>query len=1113
MTNGASQIRLVQKELCWSGWLTGFLLFICTLPAFLPCCMAQDATTGTLPLQNERFIPADQLDVLFERDGGGVLMPRSQFRELLARAKANAAADNQKPPGMMIDQIQVKVTPQDQHAVVIMDAIVRQFVDEWQVVSLPIGNLLVEKFTQGDAPVAEGSESDALEQRKVIVASRDPRDNGRLLLAGSNSGEFRIQITMSTPLVRSGSDRSTAFRLPQLPSTILAVDCPEGQHILVNNQELERPSGDSGNVTYRVPAGGADDVRIQWTTRKRQSESQTLLFVHTDGFLQIQKEAIRWRSESLVSIFGGSINELSVRVPSRLEVTGVESAGLESWRLEDDVDQPGMTRLVLSWRQPFSKDRIIQIHGVAPVTAEKSQAVPTLEFLNVNSHAGRLAVSHEGGLRLTAETGAGIRTTATEHGSQDSGSISVFDFWIQNFDLSVAIKPRDRELFAESVSDLSIQDRILSYSTVMTLETLNAPLFDVRLTLPADWELASLRIADQPADWRVGETDNRVVVSLPETVEAGGLTEITATLTRSIDDPATEQKVELPVVVASDATLAGGTYVVNFANDLAVAPLRLTGLEPASGSAESLSFRNVGTEIAGELTIIRRASQLTSRSVLRTWATARELAIDAQISVDVMNGTVQTLTVRVPESFGDRVHFQVTGTGPIPGYESVPFVHDVNLEEQTPLDVAEGMRPFLLKLSQRFSGSISLLATVRQARELNTSIPAPTIRVDNAVRQHGVLVFEAYPEQQLKVASDVSAINGLFAADAGLAGDPAPGTNRRVALTYRFVKPGYSFSVDEIRFDTESVPSAVITEVRNTCLLNDSETVQRSCLAQFQSSGVQTVRFRLPQSGQSYLWSAMLDGEPIEVRHEDATDQDSNEGESTRTAQYLVAVPSSVRGQDGISRFSLNLVFETVNRTSGLPGQFEQDSVTFSIDVGNSQSADIDVLEQTWNVHYPQSSLLVDSAGLVSPTNGTDQPGWFQNMMNIEFPSRDIVVRRGVSLAVVCLSLFVVTVLVWQRRYLLVSLGGILLVFWLLMPVGLRQVASVDQLAPGVGGYEDFSTADIPLPPPSDVEMSNAYGGMGGMGGGGFGGGGGGGGMGGPGAGGFAGSPGSIGFD
>lgn len=1063
-----------------------------TLLTFFTSLLLASAQDPSQP--NEQFVPADQLDTVFDRDRRGVMMKREEFLSLLDKARTNARNENIPIP-IITQQANITVTPGDQQATVQMELRIRQYAEGWQMLHLRAGNLSVEKLE--------------IDGKPALIA-RDPADPTALYFAHEKVGEFTANVTMSTQLATLGSDRTAAFQLPVVPAVQLTVSCPEGRHLLVNDLNLDRPAADDAVANYIVPVGNAPHVRLRWVVQRKDVEAQTLVFVRTDGQLQVQKETLRWESDSRVSVFGGTINKVVARVPAKLEVTSVESTGLESWTLDDDPDNAGYTRVTLTWRQPFTNDRLIKIKAVSANGEGAMQKIPTLQFSEVTAHTGRLVVTHENGLRLVSETGGGVRrVSAAELGL--STNASVFDFWLQEFELQVAAKPRDRELFVESSAVLAIDDTTATFNASLVIETLNAPLFEILLNLPADWQLTSVESSEisNPKSqisipWTTTSEPNQILVRPAQPISPGQLMTLVLRMTRTIADPDSEQKLALPVVTAAETTTVGGSYIVRFADDLTVAPLSLTGLTPIAGSGTEQVFQNLGTTVSGELSIVRKLSRLASRSVLKTWADSRQQSLDAEIITDVLSGTIRTLTIRLSESLGPDVRFTVRSVGPVPGIQQTRAIRPVVIIEQSAGTPADGLRPFTLKLDHRFAGSLSLHAFVQQPRTDVAPIAAPIVQVQDAVRQHGVLVFEASPEQQLSVGPEVSSIPGLFVADAGLVDAPEISTGRRVALIYRFVQPDYAFQVKETLFVTSTVPSAVCEQLANVCTLNDSGSIQRWCQAKIRSSGVQTLRFTLPEAERSFLWSTMLNGEPVEVRRDGG--------------DYLVAVPANSERQEHV----LTVLFESDSRKTGTFGQTVQGPVQFSIDAGKLQAIPIDVLQQTWRVHYPQSSLLVDSNGQFRPTDGVDQPGWLVSLGHIAWPETSNLPRRLVPLGIFFLVLFVLTVSVIRRRWIGVAgLCVILLFGFLLLPAvqqareaststmarndaRMRQLSTASplpMLPAGDGGWSEESEplsdefASVAPPAPGGMGAGLRGGGMGGGGMGGFGGGGFGGGM------------------
>ena len=1009
----------LSRRTTWSTIIASLLVF-----ALLPVAAAQE------PQRTEKFIPADEMDALFERDKSGVMMKREEFKSLLQKARENSSA-SEIPIPIITEQARIQVTPGDQQAVVTMNLKVRQYAEGWQILRIRAGNLLVEKVEIDGQPA---------------LVARDPADPTALLLAHEKIGEFNVVATMSTPLAVLGSDLSAAFELPIVPAVQLSVQCPAGRHLLINDLQLERPTPDSAVAEYVVPVGNAANVSLRWGVQRKESESQTLIFVRTDAQLQIQKETLRWESDSRVSVFGGSVNKIVAIVPARLEVTSVESTGLEGWTLADDPEKPSFTRVTLTYRQPFTNDRLIRIRAVAASESNATeglaalsamQKIPTLQFAEVTAHTGRLVVNHEDGLRLVAEAGGGVRPmSATELGI--STEASVFDFWLQQFELQVAAKARDRELFAESSGTLVIDDTSATFEASLTIETLNAPLFELLLTLPADWQLSNVSASEvsnltpeiaNGLTWTNAGESNQILVRPAQLIAPGQLMTVIVKLNRTLSDPDIEQKLALPVVAVADTTTVGGNYTVRFSDDLIVSPLSLIGLTPLAGSGTEQLFQNLGGVVAGELSIVRRPARLAARSVLKTWADSRQQSLDAEIITDVLNGTIRTLTIRLSETLGPDVRFEVRSVGTVPGLQQTRAVRQVTIAEQSAGTPVDGLRPFILKLDHRFAGSLSLHASVQQPRVEGAPIAAPILQVQDAVRQHGVLVFEASPEQQLSADEDVNTIPGLFRADAGLVDTPDASAGRRIALIYRFVQPGYLFNITETRFVTNTVPSAICEELNNVCTLNESGSIQRWSQATIRSSGVQTVRFSLPgKEGQSFLWSTTMNGEPVEVRRDGG--------------DYLVAVPMQSESQVN----KLAVLFESSASNAGAFETTDQEPVEFSIDAAEQSSVPLDVLRQTWRVHYPQSALLVDSDGQFRPIDGVDQPGWLVGLGRISWPDADRLPARLIPLCIFLLVIFIVTVMISRRRWKTMAaiLGTtFLLIFAMtLLPLG-RQFRSM----------------------------------------------------------------------
>ncbi|HIE97396.1 MAG TPA: hypothetical protein EYQ63_10350 [Fuerstia sp.] len=994
-------------------WLCAALTTLVLLASVTTSAHAQDESVEPR-LGRQSFIPADQLDAIFERSPRGVMLPRAEFQDLLQRAQQAQLNLAAIPTPMMMRSVTYHVAQLAEHAVVELVIDVEQFADNWQTLEIPVGNLLVEAATIEGSPGALG---------------RDRKRADSVTLVHRKPGRFSLKMTLSTPLGSVGSDRVAAFQVIPNTAAELNVICPAERHLEINDLQLLRPDSLDQPATYRFPLNSQNAARLKWTSQQQKADTQSLVFARTDAHVQLSSDTLRWTSETRLSVFGSSINQLVAAVPANLEITAVDSMGLESWKLEDDPERKNFTRLLLSYRQPFSEDRIVKVLAVTPNQSAGSSRIPSVEFVDITSHTGRLFVAHEHQLRLMSTVGGGIRQLSSAEATGARSQDEVFDFWLQDFQLSVSVRPRDRELFGEINSVLSVIDTTASFQSEITIETLNAPLFDATLTLPDGWQIGDLATDDgKPLKWRAGTIANQIVVEPATPVEPGALFSFVVPFVRTISDPEVTQTITLPLVTVADTLVVGGTYQISGASDLSIAPLDMVGLSPVGDEDGTLLFRTQGTTYSGKLAVIRKPVRISSRSVLRSWMDTRQSTVEATVTVDVTNGTTRTLQLTLPEALGEEVRFTVVSIEQVPGFNDQQVPTAVTITEQTAADAENSERTFSLTFDKRIAGALTVKTRIQRPRDGGRELTVPFIKVAEAVRQHGLIVFEALPEQQLVPVDGSDAISGLTVADAGLVEPPPEDSGRRVALVYRYIQPEYSLNLAETLFDTQTVPSAVCEQMANVSLLSEAGTIQRSCTASFRCVGVQTLRFTLPMSEHSFLWSTILNGEAVEVR------RDAN--------AYLVAIPTNSRQTE----HTLEILFESAAVDALVFGTTTQQSLQLSIDTDGGAASPIDVLEQTWDVRYPDNMMMLAYDGGFHPLQQLEQPGWLQNLAaQFRLPTLRSTTNRLVTVSILLLVLFVGTVLICRRRW--KSLACVCLLGLLLVPMTLLTFVMQERAA------------------------------------------------------------------
>lgn len=989
----------------------------------------------------ERFVPVDQLGAILKGTPSGVLLPKTEFQDLLR--KARAALGEASPGDTVITSASYELLAEEHRALIELTLQFRQFRASWTTQTIPIGNL------QPEAATLDG------ETANVGISDDQP---GRLVILNDQVGTFELKVTLSTPLLKSGTDRSVIFKSLDSDPATLNVVCPAGEQVILNTRKLKRADALEKPTTYSVPIGHtpgrAGDVRVTWTTRRQQEISDNLVFATSTIQASLKTTGLKWDCESRLSVFGEKIDRLSASVPATLEITNVESAGLEQWTLEDDPESKDRIRLQLKYRQPFAQDRLIRIAAVSTVAAqETSSKIPTLAWNELTAHTGQIAVQTESTQRLLTQPISGLDRIATQQRTnrQFASQADVFDFWKQDFDLQVSVRSKDRELFSKIDSFLRTADTKVSFQSTLTIETLNEPLFDVMIEAPEDWQIQSLTDSSSTKlPWNRTADGKSILIDLPKPVEAGNLLTIGLLATRTIDDPVVSQILPLPIVSVRTAIQAGATYTLSCASDLKLSFPELTGLVPIADSKGRLVFEAQTSTYGGTIQIDRQVARLATRAELRTWMEPDTVSTAIDLTVDVVNGSTRNLTVNLPESLTAAVRFQLRAIGQVPGQKQVGVPASIQIIEQTALPVQDGVRPFRLTFDRRFVGSINLSASVEIERDEDFEWSAPFVRVEEAARQQGFVVFEARPEQQLFVI-DQTMTTGLTTADASMVPACEISKGRRVAMVFRYVTADYSLAVGETTFETQAVPSAVCQNIQNVVVYDAQQSVQRSATIDFQTSGVQTLRFRLPTN--SYLWSTVLDGKAVQVRRD--------------AADYLVALPIPARGTANQSH-QLEVLFQNQTEQTGKDNVL-QESVALLIDANQGPSVEVEILQQSWKLSYPKTVSLMDIPDGFQLENGQTGQGWIQSLVErlrkYRGPSNQVIMARAIPTVLALLALFVLTVLISKRRWKTLLALTTVVVFLIPLTLGRTMTSRMSLVA----DRSDAIAPANPSPPPSEA--------------------------------------------
>lgn len=907
------------------------LVYCFVLTALMPPLWASGQAAQDKEPSRHVFVPVEELDAVLERDKQGVILPVAEFKDLLRKAAGNAG----RPDGVGIEHADYVARTTNSQLLIEARIRLRQFADGWHAIALRTGGLSVESARLNDEQAPLG---------------RTGPDTVQLLT--NRAGINTLVLTLSAPLVQVGSDLVSGFQLPAAAAADFQVSVPAGKQLLVDGLLIARPGPAEEAATVSFPVGGRAKLELRITERARSEKSEALVFMSTAYGVNVAPSEITWQAVTTLQSFGEAVDKFRFSVPNTLEIAAVESTGLEAWELNDDAGQT-RTEITLTYRQPIEGSRKITFRGVMAVPVNQEWSLPGLSLKAAASQVGRVIVRHPPGTRLVVENLSGVRRTADTDAQQRVAHAS-FDIWQRDFDLKLRLQLREREVLADLSTIVDVAERSARLQTLATIECLNAPLFEVVTSLPAEWQPVGMTLNNQPISWQpiIREPGRSFLkVTFPQPLQPGVEAKLNVSAIQDLVRNETEDaSFALPEVRIEGAGVVEGILLIRAPDWLRLTPQEVTGLDPAvlpNVSGRHLGFRYQDSVFSGTIASQPKATRLAAWTYSSTRLEPEKLMTWLDVHLQVAGGGLRELRVQLPEAVGTDVRFRIVENTTPPAA----------IQEQVVEATENGLNRWLIRFDRRLRGNLTLSSPLEAARD-EAANPVPAITIVGADRQYGFVAIEAAAEQHLTM--DLTDAAGSQVVDPADLPESRYTPQERIVAAYRYVRPGFAVAINEERFDREAVPTAVCREMRLDTLIGESGDVRHHARARLVAVGIQNLRLRLPE--QTVLWATEVDGRPVEVRR-DGT-------------EFLI--PLRDQQQPDAER-QVRLTYASTADPLELFGQLNQSAPVFSVEVdGTSQP--VETLTQRWDVHHPQQTRFSGSEGRFEPRHDAGSEGWLARL-------------------------------------------------------------------------------------------------------------------------------------
>jgi len=613
---------------------------------------AVPAAPPVSPLGVERnvYVPYEELEAIFEKDGRGVMVPYREFLQLWNELNLKRAEQPEEEPPL--------------GGVVKSAVYTAQVTGKGDAASLVIqGKIEVESFRKGWATIGLGRVPLNIIEAKTGDASLSLGDQGYELLV-PKKGVYTVELTLLAPVRNEESGFSAKPSLPRSPVSRLVAVVPgkDWRFELGGNLPFTTgPDGKDSRIEFSF--GEMQEVAIGWSRDGGDSRLTPLLFADTTIRSRVVVGAIQTTADLRYRILRAGVDHFELEVPASHEVLLVEGDNLKEWNLSGSgKTQRIAVRLHAEVRDTYELHVVLEKSlGALPAEVD----VPSVMVASVARQSGVLELSADSDLEVAVASVEGLTRQALEDRTDDDFAAR-YRFLKGPYTANLRIERARPEIHAEIITAVRVRPETIDWRSSVSIDVSRAPVFEAEIALPAGFkecrvsgedvedfkvngEKLSIRLARQTGRSsfqieasRVRQGEEEPVVT--PLVQVVGATSQVARLAIEVDpslDPLTEQPGDLLVV--DPETLR---------EELAGADLTCEA---------GIGFRYAAGAKPGRLTLKARKPQVTA-AVSQLVRVEEEATIHRWwIDYEILFAGTNRLIVRVPTAIAAQL--QVGGAG------------------------------------------------------------------------------------------------------------------------------------------------------------------------------------------------------------------------------------------------------------------------------------------------------------------------------------------------------------------------------------------------------------------------------------------------------------------
>ena len=900
-----------------------------------PVDSANPAAVSTPPVERSIYVPYEDLEAVFEKDGRGVFLPYREFLDLWNQLNLQKKDDTEKPPadGVLAAATYVATVQGDEDQVLAIDATlqVESFKEKgWAVVPMIQSGLNIAEADTGEATLHLGAKG-----YELILPKK---------------GSYEIKLKLYAKVQRSSGQHQVVLNLPKAGVSKFEATLPEQgwQFDIRPGAAYSSEDLPDGQTKFAFFFGETEQFNLSWQKQGEETKLTPLLFVESDLTANVIPGALQSQATLNFRILRAGVDQFLVTVPAGQEVLSVSGDNIKEW---DVAEQGGIQRLTVRLHAPAKAAYALGITlEEALDTLPTEFDVPKVIAENVVRQRGSVTLRNHGELEIETAASDGLTQQSLGAETQAAGEITTFGrfrYLTTPFSMTLSVKKAEPIVEVESWTRFTVDPDASRFLTRFDYEVKRVGIFDTRLTIPAAFEgiEATGPSVEDFTEETAADGTRTLTVKFSNRAEGRFSFQVTGRLVRAnAEDDATvpvfspldverhEGKVGLEIHTSldpntkdsgdlrqQDVSLLGVATQVQEPQQQEQAPAPATGI-PGNGPLQ-IGFRYRGEAAPAVIGFKLKEPQVNAE--VFTSIEVREQLIRYRWTIDyrVLYAGVDTFVFSLPESIADDLRVDGTLIKEIDKDhtpEAAPE-GDADAADTVATPLPAGHKLWAVILRDKRMGSYELTLSLDRPlseAEITGSAPTPAPEGESSEAAKGqhfkiglpeIALVDVFRETgQVAVVKDdnLEILNANATALEPIDPKELRGGLARegVFLAYKYRRHPLALDLEVSRNEFLAVPQAVVTYAALTSVVSSDEAITTEVVYWVKNNAKQFFSVSLPEGGKM-VSDVYVNGTPQQPMR--------------RADEDVVLIRLPVGGEQTGQEFPVRFVFEVPSPEPG----------------------------------------------------------------------------------------------------------------------------------------------------------------------------------------------------